>query len=348
MKPIFILLAFTIFASNCLSQITIDSDDVSAILANGNSTILHYEYAEQVLDIGEPGGGNIFDFSILSFSETVPFTSFEVANTPYSENYPNANICMSSVFSNENETFTNYIYYDNDEGFDLLGQVTEFENFDDLFITNWNPPQRTFSYPMTYGTEWTSISNRTEIEGGDVGAPESIEEEYIVDAYGTMILPDGTSEEALRIRLRTTIEEQFTYVDYLFWCLSGASVEIECAQENPPNSGEVQVISAAYNGPMTILSTNNSFPEGYGLIANYPNPFLSKTVLEYNLPIKSAVKITIRDITGKQIEDIHVSENSPGLQKLEINTNEWLQGIYIATLQTDRFSDTVKMSKLTQ
>jgi len=348
MRSIFILLSFAISASTCLSQITIDSDDVSAVLSDGSSTILHYDYAEQVLDIGEPGGGNIFDFSSLTYSETVPFTSIEVANTPYPDNYPDANICMQTVFSNEFETYTNYNYFDNDEGFDFLGQITEFENFNELFIQNWNPPQRRLSYPLTYGTEWTTISNLTEIEGGDVGSPESIEEEYIVDAYGTLILPDGTSEEALRIRVRTTIEEQFTYVDYLFWCFSGASVELECSQENPPNSGDVQVISTAYNKPMMVFSTNNTFPEGYGLIANYPNPFLSKTVLEYNLPIKSAVKITIRDIAGKQVEDITVGEDSPGLQRLELNTNDWPQGIYIATLQADKFSDTVKMSKLTQ
>ncbi|MCZ4410214.1 T9SS type A sorting domain-containing protein [Cryomorphaceae bacterium 1068] len=345
MKNLSLLFTSLFIASISFSQITIEAEDLTAVFSDGNTTNVYYDYAEQTVDIGEPGGGNVFDFSGLTFDETFVQTGLSPENTLYGVDFSEANICFRTVFETTEFTFTSFHYYVNDQGFDLSGIVTEISGFSDAEFEYYSPVLRDISYPLNFGTEWESSSTRTPIQGGDVGSIEQLEIAYFVDAFGTLILPDGTSEDALRIRISTNSSQEGNYVDYQYLTLSGASVLLECADENPSNSGEVAIVSAGFNGPLMTLGTTNPFQEGYGLEANYPNPFSNQTRLNYQLPDKSDVEIIIFDLTGKQVEHLRLGNQNPGSHSFLLDGTNLSSGLYIATLKTDTYNGSIKLSK---
>jgi hypothetical protein len=55
-----------------------------------------------------------------------------------------------------------------------------------------------------------------------------------------------------------------------------------------------------------------NFPSGFSLEQNYPNPFNPSTVINYALPVTSAVVLSIYDLMGREIRVWRVSEQQPG------------------------------------
>jgi|GEM_PF-4356647 len=53
-------------------------------------------------------------------------------------------------------------------------------------------------------------------------------------------------------------------------------------------------------------------PEAYALRQNYPNPFNGRTEIEYDLPAKAFVRISITDILGRQVRTLVSEEQGAG------------------------------------
>jgi len=90
-----------------------------------------------------------------------------------------------------------------------------------------------------------------------------------------------------------------------------------------------------------IVEINN--PEKFELRQNYPNPFNPSTKIQYYIPSASNVKLTIYDITGKEVA-VLVNENlNPGYYENVFNGANLTSGIYYYKLTAGNFSDTKKM-----
>ncbi len=87
----------------------------------------------------------------------------------------------------------------------------------------------------------------------------------------------------------------------------------------------------------------------YHLFQNYPNPFNPNTVIGYQLPISSYVKVMVYDIKGELLE-VLVNENKPvGYYEVEFNAGKYASGIYLYRIEAvdesgiPRFMDMKKM-----
>ena len=87
----------------------------------------------------------------------------------------------------------------------------------------------------------------------------------------------------------------------------------------------------------------------YRLYQNYPNPFNPNTVIGYQLPISSYVKVMVYDIKGELLE-VLVNENKPvGYYEVEFNAGKYASGIYLYRIEAvdesgiPRFMDMKKM-----
>lgn len=89
-------------------------------------------------------------------------------------------------------------------------------------------------------------------------------------------------------------------------------------------------------------------PKYYSLHQNYPNPFNPVTTIQYDLPQRSAVQITIYDLLGRKVTTL-VSENQDAGYKSVIwdATNDKGQpvsaGMYFYRLQAGDYTETNKM-----
>lgn len=81
----------------------------------------------------------------------------------------------------------------------------------------------------------------------------------------------------------------------------------------------------------------------YHLDQNYPNPFNPSTTIRYVLGSTSFVKLTIYDITGKEIAVLENSEKFPGSYKVDFKAGSLPSGIYFYKLETDKYVSSKSM-----
>ena len=88
---------------------------------------------------------------------------------------------------------------------------------------------------------------------------------------------------------------------------------------------------------------NSNLPEHYLLSQNYPNPFNPTTTIEFSIPTKSHVELTVYDILGRQIETVIDQSMKMGNYKYEWNGDRRASGVYFYRLETADYIETRKM-----
>ncbi len=95
----------------------------------------------------------------------------------------------------------------------------------------------------------------------------------------------------------------------------------------------------------TLVSVhrNNEIAREFRLYQNYPNPFNPSTRIKFNLPKSSIVKMTIYDITGKEVKTLINGELEAGIHLIDFDASNISSGIYFYKLTTSEFTETKKM-----
>ena len=116
------------------------------------------------------------------------------------------------------------------------------------------------------------------------------------------------------------------------------------------NTNEVTVSATGYGMFSIALGTIDdiALPNRYTLYQNYPNPFNPVTVLQYDLPELSNVKLTIYDLAGRQVRSLLHETQAPGLKTIIWDARDGMgnkmgAGVYIYQLKTDNFIASKKM-----
>ena len=90
--------------------------------------------------------------------------------------------------------------------------------------------------------------------------------------------------------------------------------------------------------------TSNGTPVQFKLNQNYPNPFNPTTTINFEIPVKSNVEITVFDVTGCEAESIVNKEYPAGSHEVIWNASSYSSGVYFYMIETDTFRDTKKMT----
>jgi hypothetical protein len=81
----------------------------------------------------------------------------------------------------------------------------------------------------------------------------------------------------------------------------------------------------------------------YNLYNNYPNPFNPASIISYQIPVASHVKLTVCDVLGNEIARL-ADENKPaGVYNIEFDGSKLTGGVYFYTLKAGDFMQTKKM-----
>ncbi len=86
-----------------------------------------------------------------------------------------------------------------------------------------------------------------------------------------------------------------------------------------------------------------ALPESYRLNQNYPNPFNARTVIEFDLPEASYVRIEIYDLLGRQVVTLVNDLREAGYHQITWNAGDQPSGIYFYKIQANDFADAKKM-----
>jgi len=92
-----------------------------------------------------------------------------------------------------------------------------------------------------------------------------------------------------------------------------------------------------------IQNISMEVPAAFSLSQNYPNPFNPSTTIKFSIPKSSAIKLTIFDITGRELEVLVNETLAAGTYQTEWNASSYSSGIYFYKLQSGNYSETKRM-----
>jgi len=107
--------------------------------------------------------------------------------------------------------------------------------------------------------------------------------------------------------------------------------------ESIPSNESSVILTSIYD------SKNNTMPAEYSLFQNYPNPFNPVTTIEYSIPQRCSVEITIYDILGREISSFFEKEKSIGHYNIKFNASNLASGVYFYRMKAGNYIETKKM-----
>ncbi|HMR41865.1 MAG TPA: T9SS type A sorting domain-containing protein, partial [Ignavibacteria bacterium] len=84
-------------------------------------------------------------------------------------------------------------------------------------------------------------------------------------------------------------------------------------------------------------------PGEYELSQNYPNPFNPETNIRFNIPTDGKVKLTVFDISGKEVASLINDYRTAGYYSISFNASGLSSGVYYYMLSSGEFSNVRKM-----
>ncbi len=323
MKKI-LLLVSTIAATGLLAQPTLTFPF--------SNDLLESEPTFNVGDAVEPGpdGENqVWDFSSGSFPE-VQMTTFDLPeNTPFALAYPNSDLVGIADATGGNT----YIFYNFESdgvytaGLEVIGFVSQV----------YSNPRRDLSTPMTFGDSYTDLAEfTTESFGFETEGVSEYELE--VDGYGTLITPDATYQNVLRIHTVETTELTFdvgigepivseTILDSYGWVIDGYPVPIFLTFQQSTD-GISDGGNARYLSGVPLLTSDYNSLKGVSI---YPVPAVD--FVNLNMGDNQTVTATIRifDIRGAVIKEF----TQRMAQVTRFDVSDLPSGFYSINIQTE-------------
>ncbi|MBS1493587.1 MAG: SBBP repeat-containing protein [Bacteroidetes bacterium] len=207
----------------------------------------------------------------------------------------------------------------------------------------------TLKYNSAGVQQWASFYNGT---GNFIDEAKSIATDKIGNVYvtGESLLTGSTSEFAT-LKYNSNGTQQwikkysgtgmfFNRVPILSADTSG-NVVISGISNGINNSSYYTTIK--YSQFVGISPVSSNLPSGFSLSQNYPNPFNPSTKINFSLPFKTLVKLSVFNSLGKEVSSL-VNENLPaGNYEYQFNAENYPSGIFFYKLETESFTETRKM-----
>jgi subtilisin family serine protease len=95
--------------------------------------------------------------------------------------------------------------------------------------------------------------------------------------------------------------------------------------------------------PQPTTESGGMVPKEFALAQNYPNPFNPSTIISYQLPSASDVRLELYDVLGRKISTLVNARQSAGYYNYTLNAANLATGIYFYRLQAGNFVQTKKM-----
>jgi hypothetical protein len=151
----------------------------------------------------------------------------------------------------------------------------------------------------------------------------------------------------------TLKESDYTATSWPRFAAALASAKIAKSQNYSPSVSADTTLGAATDSLKAGIdglvktpdgvATKGNTPEAYTLRQNYPNPFNPLTVLSYQLPVVSNVRLIVYDLLGREVAVLVNQSRDPGAYSLQFDATGLSSGVYLLRLTAGKFVQTRKM-----
>ena len=110
------------------------------------------------------------------------------------------------------------------------------------------------------------------------------------------------------------------------------------------NTSEREVLNVEEVKLNNLVTSISEIKKDAASLSIYPNPTASISNIEFNLSETKRVKLSVRDITGKEVMVKEFGQMGSGMQRIQLDASNLVNGIYFASLQFDNEIVTKKIS----
>jgi hypothetical protein len=100
------------------------------------------------------------------------------------------------------------------------------------------------------------------------------------------------------------------------------------------------------HGGYVPKNDNTSIAGTFGMTQNYPNPFNPSTTLQYAVPEKSTVTITVTDMIGRVVAVLVDGEVAAGVHTATFDASALESGVYMARYEATGIASGIVSSRI--
>jgi hypothetical protein len=322
------------------AQITVTASQFYSIFASGQTPYFrHLDPSFTTVNIGKMGGPNIYDYSLAKLLPPERSNTYSISSIPVlAARYPGAAV----TFGNSRDSV------EKNPVFLLLGD-TVFVLGEASLIPQYrfkhNRPYEGLVFPATYQRAYSGSGTVYDTTYSSTGGVASVNtrfynDSFIVDGYGTLKIP-GRQLECLRMKSNHTL---YGDKEIMFLTREGLFGDI-WVNAGQPDTGVVQVSDVTMIMPSAFVGVGRevSTPADFRLNQNFPNPFNPTTTIQFTLPERSYVRLTVTDLLGRDLATIADGELEAGTHTSVFDGNRFTSGVYFYRLQSGSFVQTKKL-----
>jgi hypothetical protein len=339
-----LILIVLLFASAVNAQIILNSNRKPVI---GDSFTTKYMDTTGVTE--GPFGSNIaWDFSnLIATGEQWNVQYVDPSAAPGDSLFPDADIAVS--YDGLAHTF-----YDTD-GNSIHSLGVAYEEFEMIYSNT----EKVAEFPFTLSSSFIDSFHAAYELGEGMETRNFGRIRMIGDAFGTIVLPDGSTRAALRIKIMRESSDTLlaSGIPIGINTFKSTTYEWYTNESKYPvlgiSSVETQIFGIIhrykkvdYNieTPTDVEDESPQIVSGFELLQNYPNPFNPSTKISWHSTEGSLQTLKVYNILGTEVATL-VDEYKPaGSYEVDFDASNLSSGVYLYKLQSGDFVQTRKMT----
>lgn len=292
---------------------------------------------------GNSGANVVWNFSTVQIIYN-PITGKYIspASTPYATDFTTATVAYEDFYA----AGTYHYYTASSNKLEKTGEASV------LLTAVYDNPATMFTFPFTFGTKVTdNYGCITPV--GTLSLHKTASWEAEGDAYGTLMLPSGTFQNILRIKIRSVIEDDYPGVvtnkkDITeYWWVSPTS-------KRP----YLKIIHEIHSTNGTVIDTIRSIQVsdevsgiGRAVLGSvcamvYPNPVADVLFLELNANHATPISWNLLGADGQLIKSESMQTIQQGNHVVRIPLTGIKPGCYFVQIRTDEGSRVLRFVKI--
>ena len=155
---------------------------------------------------------------------------------------------------------------------------------------------------------------------------------YIINVADSVVI---SYDDTISVRHKAEYVMDNDYAGLMIWALSYDYL-----------TDKSQPLLKSIRNSFNYTSVNNDNSEvinGYKLMNNYPNPFNPSTKIEFEIPEKSFVKLSVYNLTGQEVSKIFKGNLEAGKYIKTFNASHLASGVYYYKLTSGKVALSKKM-----
>jgi len=302
---------------------------------------------------GASGAAITWNFSTLTTDNIKTGTFVSPNATPYGTTFAGATTAIAYTPGIEYGSYTaNYEFFNiTNSGIAKSGFVN---NASPPIAVTYSDPKSLMPFPFTY-TNTHSDNYEASYISGTFNVTETGSYSITADSYGTLVLPYGTIQNVLRVRILENMTQtiagfdpfNYTIETYAWFHPKLAYPFFSITSESLNGSPQPSII-ARY---IQIPGFDDTLPDIVDVetvelsdgVKLYPNPAHDQTLLSFNILQTSPVQIVMMNLKGQVVLPIVNDILQAGQHQITIDVGSLQQGIYLIAVQTPHQKNTMRL-----